>query len=135
MYRGPLPSPRILAEFESLVPGAADRVISRWEKQSDHRIEIEKMIVSGNVEAQRRGLVVGAFLVVFVSVMSVVFYLNGATAASVATIITALAGLAGVFVFGQPRQDRERREAHPLRRPRPRHEATETLPNGPPLHT
>lgn len=113
IYFGPLPPPRLLAEFDSIVEGSAEILIKRMEKQSDHRMELEKMVVAGNVQSQRWGLVIGGLLVVFVSMVSVILMLNDATAGGVALIVAELVALAGVFVFGRTRQERERQAVAP----------------------
>lgn len=40
-YNGPLPPPKLLAEFEVVVPGSAERIIANMERESAHRREIE----------------------------------------------------------------------------------------------
>jgi uncharacterized membrane protein len=116
MYAGPLPSPKLLAEFETLVPGSAERIIGRWEKQSDHRMALERQVVDGNIKAQRLGLIIGAILVAFVSVMAALFFANGASGAAASTVIAELVALAGVFVYARSRQESERRSRDPRHR-------------------
>ncbi len=41
-YAGPLPHPDILKKFDEIIPGAADRIISQFESQSEHRRFLEK---------------------------------------------------------------------------------------------
>ncbi|MDE2815273.1 MAG: DUF2335 domain-containing protein [Chloroflexota bacterium] len=75
-WSGPLPSPRSLREFEEIVPGSADRLITMVEKQGNHRMEIEKRVVDGEsrrawVELAARhgitlvGIIASILLVVF----------------------------------------------------------------------
>src|SRR5437773_2627905 len=45
---GPLPSPDILREYDLLVPGAAERFIARFEKQSEHRMHLERTVIEGD---------------------------------------------------------------------------------------
>lgn len=42
---GPLPPPNILAGFEELVPGSADRIIRLTENEQSHRVKIESKAV------------------------------------------------------------------------------------------
>ena len=37
---GPLPPPEQLAQYEQIIPGAADRILRMTENNSDHRIEL-----------------------------------------------------------------------------------------------
>lgn len=54
-FRGPIPAPDILAEYENISPGFADRIISMAERQSQHRQEIEKT----QVKAESRDSLLG----------------------------------------------------------------------------
>jgi hypothetical protein len=36
-FQGPLPHPQILSQYDQIVPGSAERIISQWESQSRHR--------------------------------------------------------------------------------------------------
>ena len=40
-YQGPLPSPEVLAEFDEVVPGLAERIVVAWETQTAHRQSLE----------------------------------------------------------------------------------------------
>ena len=58
-YSGPLPHPDILASYDRLVPGAAERMISLVEKQADHRMDLERTVVRGDNRRADIGLVAG----------------------------------------------------------------------------
>lgn len=53
IYRGLLPHPRHLKEFEDICPGSADRIIRVFEKQADHRHLLESQhLKEGNRNAR-----------------------------------------------------------------------------------
>ena len=65
-FSGPLPPPEILAKYNKVLAGAADRIISMAEQQSAHRQALERMAVEAGIrdgEAarlwQRRGQTLG----------------------------------------------------------------------------
>lgn len=62
LYAGPLPHPDTLAKFEQILPGAADRILKQAEAQTQHRIEIEKMVVSSDIKKSFWGLIFGFVL-------------------------------------------------------------------------
>lgn len=62
LYVGPLPHPNILEKFEQILPGAADRILKQAEAQTEHRIEIEKKVVSADITKSYLGLVFGFIL-------------------------------------------------------------------------
>lgn len=41
-WQAPLPPPSVLDDFNSVVPGSAERIIRAWEVESDHRREIDR---------------------------------------------------------------------------------------------
>lgn len=49
-FSGPIPPPNIIAGYEEVVPGAADRIIQMAEKQAAHRQSIEQM--AAKIEAR-----------------------------------------------------------------------------------
>lgn len=61
-YSGPLPKPDDFAKYESVQKGAADRILTMAEKQQEHRIECEKMIVSKNLRKDQQGQYIGALI-------------------------------------------------------------------------
>lgn len=65
-HRGPLPAPEMFREYESVCPGAADRIIKMAEDEGAHRRSIETKTVDADIALQRRGQTYGliGFLVV-----------------------------------------------------------------------
>ena len=48
-YSGPLPHPEILQAYEQVHPGIAERIVQRFEKESDHRQAIELKVVDAQI--------------------------------------------------------------------------------------
>src|SRR5437868_4554614 len=46
-YRGPLPPPEMLAEYDRHIPGLAERIVRSWEQQSGHRQTLERQAAGG----------------------------------------------------------------------------------------
>lgn len=53
-FSGPLPPPNVLSGYEDVLPGAADRIISMAEKQSEHRQELERLGTAASIDAMKR---------------------------------------------------------------------------------
>jgi len=43
IYEGPLPPPEIMERYREIVPGLPETIVSLWTKQSQHRMEMEKL--------------------------------------------------------------------------------------------
>jgi len=104
---GPLPSPECLQEYNSVLPGLAERIVSMAEKQSNHRIKIEEIVIQSNVKESRLGQTYG--LLIGLAGMAVTLTLALSGHDSVASIIgsSTLVSLVAVFVIGRRKQQKE----------------------------
>lgn len=110
-YRsGPLPSPKDLAEYNQIVPGLANTLVGKFTQQTDHRIEIESIVVKGNDKRSTRGQWMAYSLAMAAIVGGIYLIANDKPTAGLVAIISAISGLVVVFVTGKVFQERERRE-------------------------
>ena len=58
-WSGPLPPPDVMARYNDIVPGAAERILGMAENQTSHRIDIEKIAVRGDQTRSFWGLIFG----------------------------------------------------------------------------
>ena len=54
-----IPPPDVLAEYNSIIPGLAERIVAHAEKQSMHRTALEKKLLISNIRKSYLGLVFG----------------------------------------------------------------------------
>jgi uncharacterized membrane protein len=45
VHQGPLPHPAVLKQYDEIVPGAAERIITMAEQQARHRQELETRVI------------------------------------------------------------------------------------------
>lgn len=101
MMSGPLPSPEILAQYNALIPGAADRIIAMAENDSAHLQTIEKMTVTAFYRERQTGQTFGLIIALFgLSVAALLAMNNHETTASIIGGTT-IVGLVGIFVIGR----------------------------------
>lgn len=82
-YSGPLPPPETLKAYNDTIPGIGERIIIAFEKQRDHRIELETHMLNKNFETARRGQYMGFFIsIVGLTVSGVIAVYSSALAAS-----------------------------------------------------
>ncbi len=109
-FSGPLPAPSLLAKYNEVIPGGAERILSMAERQSAHRESLEASIVHGNLEMQRRGSN-RAFLLALVIILGGIYLMaTGKNAWGFAAIITSLVSLVSVFAITHSKQSAERSE-------------------------
>lgn len=111
-YHGPLPPPQMIEEYERVHPGMAERLISRFEQQAEHRQSLERQVVTAQIASEQaaqkdagRGQVFGFAVAVLGLVAAVAIALLGQTPthAWAASIIGGgtLVGLVTAFVVGR----------------------------------
>nr|MBI3613673.1 DUF2335 domain-containing protein [Nitrospirota bacterium] len=98
---GPLPDPNILARYDQVVAGAAERIIAMAERDSVHLQSVEKMRISAVFHERRLGQIFG-FSIAIIALGASVFlaYTGHETTASVIGGTTLL-GLVSIFVIGR----------------------------------
>lgn len=62
VFSGPIPHPRLLAEYERLLPGSMDRFMTMAEKQQDHRMKLEDKDLESQLKSNERGQIFGFIL-------------------------------------------------------------------------
>jgi uncharacterized membrane protein len=107
---GPLPSPEILREYDLLVPGAAERFIARFEKQSDHRMALERAVIDGENRRSNRGQWIAGGLGLVALLVAGTLGITGHETAAVAVVGIDFASLAGAFIYGTISRRQERTE-------------------------
>ena len=101
-FTGPIAHPRHLREYEDICPGAADRIISMAEKQTDHVIKMDQTIIAAETGDQKLGMWFGmiAFLIVlFIAAVSGL-YLKDPVITGL-FLGTAVIGVIGRFINGR----------------------------------
>ena len=63
-YISELPDPEDLAKLENLHEGAVELILQQYKEQAEHRRDMERKVVEGNIRQQNRGPVYGMILVV-----------------------------------------------------------------------
>ncbi|MDB0600476.1 DUF2335 domain-containing protein [Tenacibaculum maritimum] len=61
-HSGPLPDAETLIQYDSVIPGGADRIMKMAEKQQSHRISIETKVVSSQSSQSKLGQVFGLII-------------------------------------------------------------------------
>lgn len=86
-WAGPLPPPGALAQFDSIIPNGAERIMAMVEREQQHRIDQESAILNATIRDTRRGHWIGgavSILALAGCVLSV--YLGAHPAVSVALV-------------------------------------------------
>jgi len=55
-FSGPLPPPGVLEGYERVLPGSAERIFTMAEKQFEHRLHLEKVVIEGGAKRANMGI-------------------------------------------------------------------------------
>jgi uncharacterized membrane protein len=105
-YSGPVPHPEMLARYETIVPGSAERLISMAERSMAHQISMEStMLTKANAQTDR-GQHYGLAVALTGLIGAFTLVLCGHDAAGGVLGGTTLLGMVGVFVTGKVMETR-----------------------------
>lgn len=107
-FRGPLPHPQILDQYDKIVPGSANKIISSWEVQVQHRQELEKKVIASDILHSYIGSALGFIIAMSAIIAGTFLAYIGRPTEGIAAIITALIGLITAFGWGSYQRKKER---------------------------
>ncbi len=109
-FSGPMPPPHILEQYDKIVPGAAERIISLAEKQSDHRRGLENRVINSDIQNSRLGLIF-AFVIGVIGVGGGIFAaILGNQGIGTLISVLSLGSLVTTFIYGSKSRKDERSE-------------------------
>ena len=104
----PLPPPKELMEYEEILPGITQKFMTAFEKQQDHRMELEKTVINADVSRMKRGQIF-AFILGFTAIFGGLFLLvKGLSIAGFSVLVGTTATLVGAFLYGKAENRKER---------------------------
>jgi len=107
-FSGPLPPPAILAEYDQVVGGSAEKIIEQFVRQGQHRMELERLVITSDVKRANWGLIAGFVLAITCILGSFYMISLGFEIAGIAVVLASLASLIGAFLYGTHSRKKER---------------------------
>ena len=100
-FSGPLPHPNHLAAYEQTLPGAADRILTMAEKQQNHRMNLENLVIPSEVQINKRGQWFAFILGLVLIISSTIIVLHGNVTAGTIIIVFIFLGYLAVYLRGK----------------------------------
>ena len=100
-FSGPLPPPDVLERYNSIAPGAADRIITMAEEETTHRRKLEQDIVHNGYEEAKRGQIFALFIGALGIIAGETVAVLGAQWAGAVIGGGTVVGLVSVFILGR----------------------------------
>ena len=100
LHVGPLPSPDVLREYEDLLPGTADRLLTSFEEQARHRMALEREVIIADIRRANLGLWTGFIVAILFLLASIGLAMTGHETVAIALGTVDIIGLVTTFVIG-----------------------------------
>lgn len=109
-FARPLPYPDHLAQYEEALPGAADRILTEFEKEAANRRRLEEKAVHSNIKLAERGQWIG-LIVALSSLAGSGLLIYADKPWGVILLLVSATGLASAFLRVRTENKREREGA------------------------
>ena len=106
-YEAPLPPPTMLAEYEQVMPGISERLVTGMEQQRVHRQGLENRKIDADIASERKGQNYAFAIAALALIGSFYLIATGKDRAGIYLFITTFASLVTVFVIGKVKQSRD----------------------------
>lgn len=114
LYSGPIPPASELARYETILPGAANRILTMAEKQSQHRQKMENTMLDANIKAEKNGQIFGFIIFSIAIIAGFLLVLFGRNVEGLISLIVAVGGIVGLFVYNREEVRKELRKKEQL---------------------
>lgn len=101
IFTGPLPRPQDLAEYDRVLPGAAERLVRMAEIQQAHAADMERLIIAADIEDQKRGMRFGLLALLLLIGAAAYFAWTGNTVAAGLFLTAGVLGTIPAFIIGR----------------------------------
>ena len=104
-FSGPIAHPKHLREYEDILPGSADRIITMAEDTLKHQKGMQEQALLADIEDQRSGRRYGFAALLVLLICALITGLQGHAVLAGAFLTTAALGTVGSFINGKLKQD------------------------------
>jgi uncharacterized membrane protein len=103
-FEGPLPHPQVLAEYDRVSHGAADRILTMAENEAKHRHNMEERALKAQIWEIRLGQIFGFSIGIFTIAAGAFCAIRGAQIAGSIIGGGGVIGLVSVFIAGRKKE-------------------------------
>jgi uncharacterized membrane protein len=114
IHRGPLPSPGVLADYDRVHPGLAERIVRLAEDEAKHRRSMESASLDGDMtymrgclSAERRGQYLAGIIAVSLAGIGGYVAMQGHDATGAAIGVTGVASIVTALIVGCGKKEPE----------------------------
>jgi uncharacterized membrane protein len=109
-FSGPLPHPEIFERYEATCPGAADRILTMAENQSNHRQQIEKSFIFSRNKQSMAGTYMAGLIAITAIICGTILLLNDKNIQGIVVIVTTAITFFGTSIYGKHENKKQMEE-------------------------
>lgn len=110
VYPAIFPAAEEMERYESMAPGCVERVVTQFERQSEHRRRLEFMDMEADVRLSYHGLYAALVVVLTFIGTGTLLILRGHSVTGIGSALTGLALIVGCFVYASKNRRAEREQ-------------------------
>lgn len=97
-FSGPMPHPRHLKDYDDILPGAAERLLSMAERNLAHNVAMDQQVLAAEIADRKLGMILGAsmFGLLIIGAFAALFVTDSAV---VPGLFLGTAAIGGVVAF------------------------------------
>lgn len=97
----------MLKEYDEVLPGLADRIVTTAETQSKHHIKLESRVTASNIWRGHVGQIFAFLIAIGGIIAGTYLIMQNRPSEGLAAILGPIGGIAGVFIWGKRKQSQE----------------------------
>lgn len=105
-HTGPLPAPRTLKQYDSIVRDGAERIMKTFEGQSQHRKDMEITVTKRQLNQSGTGQIMGFVIALVCIAAGLYLVINNHEAAGITLFSLDIVGLVSIFVVHKKHEGR-----------------------------
>lgn len=106
-HSGPLPNPAVLAGYEAVQNGFAERIVAMAEREQEHRHSMDRLDVSQSYRLASRGQLFALVALAIMAALAITLAVVGEPVWATVAGGVDVAAVVGVFITGQRRTDEQ----------------------------
>ena len=106
--KGPFPPPAELEKYEALYPGATKQLFDNFIGQTNHRMELEKLVIREDSKRADRAQRNSFIITIAILILAAFLFFLGKDGAAIAAVFTAIAPIVIAFITSSISRKKER---------------------------
>lgn len=110
LFSGPLPHPDIIEKYDAICPGTAEKIVNSFVKQTEHRIEMESVVIKNSIFRANVGLFMAFIISLICLYISYKLFNDNKSGYAFGLVLLNLATLISVFIKRTNDKNKELKE-------------------------